>query len=170
MKEIIKKHDNIIILFIMLLISSSFLLAVPLDANDELWNFSNVYKMVNGYQIYEDLNVIVTPLFFYLGKIILEIFGANYFVFRIYGVVVLNTCVFFLIYQIFKKLKMQKLNSIFFTIFFMIIQMVVLLNGFYNFLAILFVLLGIYRELDVSEDKKYKTVMQGLITFLIFLS
>ena len=69
MKEIIKKHDNIIILFIMLLISSSFLLAVPLDANDELWNFSNVYKMVNGYQIYEDLNVIVTPLFFYLGKI-----------------------------------------------------------------------------------------------------
>ena len=170
MKEIIKKHDNTIILFIMLLISSSFLLAVPLDANDELWNFSNVYKMVNGYQIYEDLNVIVTPLFFYLGKIILEIFGANYFVFRIYGVVVLNTCVFFLIYQIFKKLKMQKVNSIFFTIFFMIIQMVVLLNGFYNFLGILFVLLGIYWELEVSEDKKYKSVMQGLITFLIFLS
>ena len=65
---------------------------------------------------------------------------------------------------------MQKVNSIFFTIFFMIIQMVVLLNGFYNFLAILFVLLGIYWELEVSEDKKYKSVMQGLITFLIFLS
>ena len=170
LKRKILKHDNIIMFFLMLLLSSSFLLAVPLDANDELWNFSNIYKMVNGYQIYEDLNVIITPLFFYLGKIILEILGANYFAFRVYGVVVLNTCVFFLIYQIFKKLKMQKINSIFFAVFFMIIQLMILLNGFYNYLAIFFVLLGVFWELKVSEDKKYKSVVQGLITFLIFLS
>ncbi len=170
LKEKILKHDNLIMILIMLLISSSFLLTISLDANDELWNFSNIYKMTNGLQIYKDLNVIVTPLFFFLGKIILETFGTNYLIFRIYSVVILNTCVFFCIYQIFRKLQMQKLNAMFFTVFFMIIQMIILLNGFYNFLAILFVLLGIFWELKVSEEKKYKNMVQGLITFLIFLS
>ncbi len=170
LKRKILKHDNIIMFFLMLLLSSSFLLAVPLDANDELWNFSNIYKMVNGYQIYEDLNVIVTPLFFLIGKIILELFGANYLVFRIYGVVILNTGISYLIYQIFKKLKMKTIHAMFFTIFFMIVQMMVLLNGFYNYLAILFVLLGIFLELKINDNKKYKSIIQGVITFAIFLS
>ena len=147
LKEKILKHDNLIMILIMLLISSSFLLTISLDANDELWNFSNIYKNTNCFEIYKDLNVIVTPLFFFLGKIILETFGTNYLIFRIYSVVILNTCVFFCIYQIFRKLQMQKLNAMFFTVFFMIIQMIILLNGFYNFLAILFVLLGIFWEL-----------------------
>ena len=170
MKQILKKYDNLIMLFVMIALSSSFLLAVPLDANDELWNFSNVYKMVNGMQIYKELNVIITPLFFFFGKIMLQVFGDNYLIFRIYSVVIINTCVFYLVYQIFKTMKVQKINAIFFTIFFMIVQMIILLNGFYNFLAILFVLLGILWELKIKENKKYKSIIQGVFIFLVFLT
>ena len=166
----IKKHDISVMLLIMLVLSSSFLMIVPLEANDELWNFSNVYKMINGFELYEDLNVIVTPLFFLLGKIVLELLGANYLSFRIYSIIILNTCLFLVIYQIFKILKMPKIDAIFFTIFFMIVQMFLLLNGFYNYLAILFVLLGILCELKVNHHKKYKELIQGVIIFAIFLS
>ena len=52
---------------------------------DELWNFSNTYKMLNGFMIYKDINVIITPLYFYLGMLILHIFGTNLFAFKIYN-------------------------------------------------------------------------------------
>lgn len=170
MKQILRKHDNLILVIIMIILSSSFLLAISLDANDELWNFSNVYKMAKGEQIYKELNVITTPLFFFFGKIMLQTFQSNYLIFRIYNVVIINTCVFYLIYQIFKTLKMRKINAVFFTILFMIVQMIILLNAFYNFLAILFVLLGILCELKIKQDKKYKSIVQGILIFLVFLS
>ena len=52
---------------------------------DELWNFSNCYKMFEGYKIYRDLNVIITPLFFYTAQVFFKLFGATILSFKIYN-------------------------------------------------------------------------------------
>ena len=87
MKERILKKINpdFIAIFIFAILIGSINFYIKFEINDELWNFSNVYKMCNGYQIYKDLNVIITPLFFYLGELFLKVFGTNYFSFKIYN-------------------------------------------------------------------------------------
>ena len=75
----IYKHDNIIliiVLFIIFLGSFNMLL----KNSDEAWTFSTIYQMYKGYTIYKELNVITTPLFYYIIKFVFEIFGANFFV------------------------------------------------------------------------------------------
>ena len=66
MKKIInnvKKHDNIFMFLWIMIMATTITYNIPIDANDELWNFSNIYKMHNGYVIYQDMNVIITPLY-----------------------------------------------------------------------------------------------------------
>ena len=67
MKQKIDKQ-NLLVLVLIVLAVSAFCLNVEFDINDGLWNFSNVYKMSIGLEIYRDLNVIITPLFFYISK------------------------------------------------------------------------------------------------------
>ena len=66
-KAFINKNEKLFVFILILLAVSLVALNynLELSANDELWNFSNILKMINGYTIYKDLNVIITPLFFY---------------------------------------------------------------------------------------------------------
>lgn len=64
-----KKKQYLKIAIILIIILSAFTFNMKLEVGDDLWNFSNIYKMTNGYTIYKDINVIITPLFFYLGEI-----------------------------------------------------------------------------------------------------
>ena len=104
--EIIKKKENIFILILIFISLTGISLCINLAANDELWNFQNIYKMYNGFQIYNDANVICTPLFFYLGNLLFNILGANFFVFRIYNIII-YLIYFFLIYKILRKLEIN---------------------------------------------------------------
>ena len=72
-KTIVKKNENIIILFILVLLLLGRCFAYSISANDELWNFQNIYKMLNGYKLYKDANVIITPLFFYISYFFVKI-------------------------------------------------------------------------------------------------
>ena len=100
-KSFIKRNDVICVflLFLLLFVIPSF--CVKLFINDALWNFSNVYKLLNGYKIYNECNVIVTPLFFYLGEVFLKIFGANFLGFSVYNLLI-NAFLFTSIYSLFK--------------------------------------------------------------------
>lgn len=170
MKKIIKnvkRHDNLLMFLWIIIIVTTITYNIPIDANDELWNFSNIYKMHNGYVIYQDMNVIITPLFFMIGKILFFLFGANYLIFRTYQTTIIYTFLFFTIYQIFKKLKVSKLNSIIYTTLIAITCISVLIDASYNMLAISFVMLGIY---NLIANTKKRAVVQAIIIFLIFLS
>ena len=68
---------NSLIIGVCAILLFAFIYLVLVTSNDELWNFQNIYKMINGYKIYNDSNVIITPIFFYLGAIFLEIFSAK---------------------------------------------------------------------------------------------
>lgn len=158
------------IIFLIMLLSACKAFYFGFDANDELWNFSNIYKMYIGYNIYEDINVIVTPLFFYIGEIIFKIIGANYLSFRIYNVLI-NFFLFYLIYNIFKALKLKTINALaYMLIIFSVVSVTMSAGANYNSLVIVFFLLGILVNLKIKDDKWYLPYLQGVILFLIFMT
>ena len=101
LEKFIKKSDTIIcfvsFFIIMMIIAQSLNSA---DSIDYLWNFQSIYKMYNGYEIYKDINVIVTPFMFYVGLAFFKVLGANFLVYNIYGAVV-NSLLVTYIYKIF---------------------------------------------------------------------
>ena len=170
--NLIKKHENIfvIILLFISLIGVSFY--INLDVNDELWNFQNVYKMYNGYQIYEDANVICTPLFFYIGKLLFDVLGANFFVFRIYNILIFMFY-YFMIYKILRLLKVNMKISLGGTLVLLVFgnYLLVRVMANYNSLAIAFCLLGIYFLIKNQITMNNKNILiQSIICFLIILT
>ena len=168
-EKIIKKHDYIFIAIVILIIILGFCVNVNMDPYDSFWNFANIYKMYEGEQIYIDINVIVTPLFFYIGKIFMFIFGNNYISYQIYNIIT-TTILFTLIYHLLRRLKIQKLTAM----TYVIVSLVVLTSLYvgatnYNVLAFIFTLCGIINLLKKNNDTKM-VIFQGIITFLVFMS
>lgn len=191
-KENLKVFLMLAITIFSLSISSSF------GVNDELWNFSNIYKMNSGYEIYKDLNVIITPLFFYIGETLFKIMGANYFVFRIYNTII-YTLMYYLIYKLFLTLKVEKKIAKTFTLIILLPTVIMVFMGSnYNVLSFDFVLLGIIiyiknyniniknqkiniknqknniknNNIDIKNQKiNIKNfILQGIVLFLIFMT
>ena len=107
MKRVIKwvrKHDNLVVCFIILLSIVGISLNVKIIASDELWNFQNIYKLYNGFEIYKDANIITTPLFFYVGNLLFKLMGANFFTFSVYNIII-DIILFLSTYILCKKLK-----------------------------------------------------------------
>lgn len=165
-KEFIKKHDNIFFIILISIIISGIALDCKLVyLSDEIWNFQNIYKMYNGLQIYKDANVIITPLFFYVGEILFRIFGANFFTFRIYNILI-NTFLYFIVYLIFKEILNSKLKSLVYTliVFLSCIVTVTVMSNYTSLVAALF-LLGTLLNLKEKEN----SILNGIIIFLIFM-
>ena len=152
-KKQMVKREKLLVFILILFAVSAFAFNVKLDSNDELWNFSNIYKMANGRVIYRDLNVIITPLFFYIGKIIFQILA-------------ILTTMYWLIYRIYSVLEVKGKRNIFYLILIYILMLGVIQGGAnYNFLAIDLCLFGILCILQ-----KKSNYMQGLIIFLVFMT
>lgn len=164
MGRIIKK--DYFILFILFFITLGVSLNMNLALTDELYNFQNLNKMYNGFEIYKDANVIVTPLFFYIGLIVVKIFGANLFIFRLYNCVIMTT-IFFTTYKILNILELNKKTSIICTIGFVLLGLIRICAN-YNTMALMFVLIGIYMLLKNKVNNI--NIYQGIIAFLIFMT
>ena len=170
-ENFIKKHDNITMIIIVGMISFTFAFILKLSANDTLWNFSNIYKMSNGYVIYKDLNVIITPLFFYIGEIIFQIFPKNYLTYNIYQNIFIYTILFSMCYVLMKKIEIKKLNAMIFTTIISIITIAIMPEGCYNMLAIFFIIVGVYNiiaNIDSNKHRHIINILQGIICFLVF--
>ena len=142
-KEFISKHELVSMFLFLLLIASTISLNTMFCVGDEQWNFGNIYKMINGGTIYVDNNVIITPLFFFIGKFLLILFGTNFVVFRIYGLVIYTFLLFF-IYLLLRQLKIKKTYSFFITVYLFFSTMNLTKSGAnYNVMAVALVLLAI---------------------------
>lgn len=165
--QIVKKQDNVLVILFFILSIMAKVLFVKFEAGDELWNFSNVYKMANGFTIYKDINVIITPLFFYIGEIFLKLLGMNYFAFKIYAILI-NVSLFFLIYQLFKVLKVEKINAFLYSLLvYAGYRTTIGVGANYNNLALIFCLLGIIALL---KKTKHGNLIQGVILFIVFMT
>lgn len=162
--------DKILVLIILIIAISAFCINAKFEINDELWNFSNINKMCNGSTIYKDINVIITPLFFYIGQGLFSLIGANYLVFRIYNILIF-TMFFYLIYSLFITLKTDKVTAKIYTSIIFIISIPLFTQGAnYNILVLNFVILGILSYIKYADIKVKGSILQGIIIFLIFLT
>ena len=165
----VKEKDNIIVFILFFLISLGIGLNIYLEASDEIWNFQNIYKMYNGFKIYEEINVIITPFFFWISEAIFHILGANLYVFRISNCVMM-AILFLYTYKILKKLNLPKSFSLL-AVFFIILQQFFLLIRIcfnYNTMALLFFVIGVYYL--INEKTKNNIFIQAIITILIILT
>ncbi len=167
MKTIEKKE---ILLFIGIIISASIMIfQIPLAAGDEIWNFQNIYKMVNGYQMYTDANIIITPIFFWIGFGLFKLLGTNILVFRIFDIAV-YTAFLFCVYQIFKQLKIETTKAIIYILIFHYFSYELVTGGAsYNTLAVLLVLVGIYLSLKEMTSNKF-CILNGILMYAIFFT
>lgn len=159
MKKILFKILSILIIILCIY---SFIFTTPIFTNDELWNFQNLFKLYNGYVLYEDINVITPPVFFYLGYIILSIFSFTIVGFRIYNLLIYGA-IFFVIIKIFKKLKVFNENiPLYLIIILLFFTQNIIAGANYTALAILFFMIGMYLYIS----KKSNNFIQGLLIFL----
>ena len=165
-----KSHiKNIILAILLILIAIGHVYAISLEPYDELWNFQHIYKLHLGSTIYSDVNVIITPFFYFIGFLFLKIFRFSIVSFRYFNICIVFLF-FFILYKIFKNLKVSKhLNFLFLSL--ILIQIYSVINGGanYNMLSNLFVLLGIYSYLKLDKNK-YLSYLQGFIIFLVFFT
>jgi len=163
-KDIIKNKDiDVLLLIIVLVLGSTFL--VLLNCWDELWNFANCYKMFNGYKIYEELNVIVTPLFFYIAQIFFKLFSNTLLTFRIYNVFIFSSF-FMLIYSIFKYLNIFRRRRVFYTTLLVFIFSGMIAGGAnYNILVMVPILINILLIIKEKENN----IISGILLFITFL-
>ena len=167
MKEMLKKiKEKDIDIFVFLLVTITVMaFERTLSAYDELWNFSNTYKMTIGFKIYTDLNVIITPLFFYIGYIFLKLFGANFLSYTIYNIIIELT-VFMLIFKLFKLLKIKRRRCILYTICILWAFMDIIRAGAnYNRLVYIPILITIMLLIK----KKSNPYILGILALIIFL-
>lgn len=167
--KFIKKHDNIFAFILIALIMLGKVYNIGISNTDEMYNFFNSYKLANGLTIYADNNVIITPLFFYISSIILKIFGENILVFRTINLIV-SSSMFFLCYLILKELKVNKKFSLLYTLLIITLISSIISGGAnYITLSYTFYLLGFLLIIKMKKGT-LKSIIQGLILFLVFLS
>lgn len=58
--------ENIIVLIVLILAITGILVNNPINKNDEPVLLGETIKMYNGLHIYKDINILVTPLTFYI--------------------------------------------------------------------------------------------------------
>ncbi len=147
----INKHDTLILTLVIGIIVTLEIFQGSLIAEDSLFDFGNMYKLYQGKLIYKDVNILITPLFFIIGKLLLSIFYGNYFTFLLYGVMIM-TIFYMTIYKLFKILKVKKQFAMIFTISIVMISIEIIKGGTnYNALGLIFVLLGIIYSLKSAE-------------------
>ena len=168
-KKFVEKHDEIFVTILIFIMSLGYSLYVKTCVGDEVWTFQNIYKIYNGYKIYVDANVITTPIFHFIGDLVFKIFGANFFVFRMYSLVI-YTIFFVGIYKLFKCLKIDKKNAFFLLIIFFALQYdLVISSANYNSFAIMLLVFAVLVVINRENIKHYVLIESILIT-LIFLT
>ena len=166
-KKFVEKHDEIFVTILIFIMSLGYSLYVKTCVGDEVWNFQNIYKIYNGYKIYVDANVITTPIFHFIGDLVFKIFGANFFVFRMYSLVI-YTIFFVGIYKLFKCLKIDKKNAFFLLIIFFALQgNLIIASANYNTFAIMFLVFAVMGVINKENIKHYVLIESILITLII---
>lgn len=154
MLEKIKKHRfQLIELILIFIITLLFNLICNSPVHDEIWNYGFSYNIATGLIPYKDFNMVITPLFPFLGSIFLSIFGKNIISYHIF-----NSIICTIIFHYFKKFTPQS-----YYIIYSIFLFFTLPN--YN----IFCLLQLYIIMDL-EDKKNNDFLLGVLLGLTFLT
>ena len=143
---------DILIFLLMLMASISVILLKRLDDLDELWNYNFARNISMGLIPYKDFNMIVTPLFSFIGGIILKLTVDKLIVMRI-SAAIITTTILFVSYKIFSLLNIKKqVSIIFLAIMFLLFQNLISFD--YNWTILLITLIILYSELKLYTNNK----------------
>ena len=167
-KNHIKKHKILYSALLILVCFSGLILSFnEIELTDELFTFANTYKLHNGISLYSENNIIDTPLFFYIGNLFFSVFGANFLVYKLYGIVIFEI-IFLISLNILRKLKVPIGRAVVYILLILLpFTKTLFVNGAnYSTLAVLFWLLGM--NCVIKKDKfEVKPLQQGIISALV---
>lgn len=166
----IKKNIKNIFAYVLILLATIATLRIPYIVNgDELWTFANTYKLYSGISLYNENNVIVTPLFFWIGNVFFKVLGSTFLTYKIYNVILIWS-LYVGINKLLKECNIKQNISLIITIILMLIYRI--LNGVganYTILTLVLLVIGV-SNLVKNRDKKINVLFQGVITFLILMT
>ena len=148
-KNKIKDILLIITLFIYIFFISYFKFANI----DDIWNYGFSYNIATGLTIYNDFNMVITPLYPIIFGLIMKVFGTNIIVFYLFNALI-PTSIFYIVYKYYKKSLLE-----------IIIVITAIYSPNYNYLCILFLFI-----LFILEDKKKNDYLIGIVLGLNFLT
>ena len=145
----LKKKD--ILILVIIFIYTGILITYSNADNDLIWNYGFSYNFANHLLMYKDYNMVITPLYPFLGGILMRILGNNFLIFNLYNTI-LSTILY---YYLYKKYPNTFIPSIILISF--------ILRPSYNFLVLFLVLI----LLNINEEKDF---FIGFILGLLFLT
>ena len=152
MKKIKKTHLMTIIFFFTILIYSYTIMKLTMD---EVWNYGFAYNISQGLVPYKDFNMILTPLYSFLGAPFIKIIGN-----KLYSIHILNSLIITSIFIMsYKKIGKKAL-----------ILISILMPAFYpsyNTLTLMLLFLILAFE---DKESQNKDIYIGLIVGLLFLT
>ena len=143
------KLINILIVSSIIVLSILLVFIEGIGDLDELWQYNFANNISKGLVPYKDFNIITTPLFSFMAAIFLKLIFNQLLVMRLFNTVIFS-CILFLIYKIFRLLKINKIMSYVFvlTAYFLFYYD---LGVEYNYLILIISLLSLYFELKNTE-------------------
>lgn len=141
-----KKYTKEIIILLLAMLAF-FALSLPLSSidYDGFWNFHFIQKTYNGYIPYNDFNIIIPPLFHWIGTFLMNIFGNKFIIMCIYCGIIIGI-LFFLISKII-NLNLKKTTHRIVALMLITCFLVQFCgNANYNALMIIFLMSVLYIE------------------------
>ena len=145
------KLENIIIIFIFIIILAGIIFTRPIEDLDELWNFNFARNIANGLLPYKDFNMVQMPLLPIVCGTILKIFGTELFYMRCMAIL-LSCAILFTTYEILKIIGVNK----YITRVSILSIILLYMDHFcidYNFMVALLILITIYIEIKNIDNK-----------------
>lgn len=145
------KLENIIIIFIFIIILAGIIFTRPIEDLDELWNFNFARNIANGLLPYKDFNMVQMPLLSIVCGTILKIFGTELFYMRCMAIL-LSCAILFTTYEILKIIGVNK----YITRVSILSIILLYMDHFcidYNFMVALLILITIYIEIKNIDNK-----------------
>ncbi len=123
--------------------------------NDEIWNYGFSYNIANGLVPYRDFNMIITPLYSFIGSIFIIVFGHH-----LWSIHILNSImIVFMLWLIYRKIGKKVL-------LFVPVLLLYCYPG-YNLFSVFLIIILLYI---CEEDFKYYDFIMGLLCGLLFLT
>lgn len=165
MKHKILNVLKIILIIVLFIIPISLIsLNSELIIGDEIWNFQNIAKLVNGAKMYVDCNIIVTPIFYLLGYCFVKLITGTILGFRIYNVFIFLVLLLSS-FALFRTLKIERIKAFIYTLLvFLFVMPYISVGANYNVLDEAIFIFGLV--LFFNKDKiKFYNLYQGIVIF-----
>ena len=147
-----KKNKNNYIELIIIFILTFLFTILNKVTYDEIWNYGFSYNIANGLMPYRDFNMVLTPLYPFIGSLFLILLGKNIIIFHLFNALICTT--------IFNYLKKQNKRSYY------ISYIMLLMVSDPNYDLFILLLLYILINLEKNNNNDYYIGITLSLTFL----